>query len=122
MTKILKETKHDYQNCLCGNFYDINTTQTFDSWNQFKDNYIGFAKDDPLFENYDDTYNFIFRYDIFEKKEDVYSLELCAMLQRKGIYTHLFINNITEIELNGEIKTWLDGRLKYLKQLWAELL
>lgn len=121
MSNILKETNHDYQNCLCGNFYDIKTSGAFTSWDEFKKNYNGFAENDPLFENFDDTYHFVFRYDIYKKREENYTLELCIMLQRKGVYTHIFIKNVTESELNGEVKTWLNGRLKYLKSLWKEL-
>lgn len=117
----LKETKHDYQNCLCGNFYDNKMTGIIDSWEKFKNTYYAFAKDDPLFENFDDTYHFVFRYDIYKQKDEKYKLELCIMFQRKGVYSHLYIENITDEELNGEVKMWLKERLKYLKKLWAEV-
>jgi len=41
---MLKETKHDYQNCLVGNYYDSNMTGIYDSWEEFKDTHLGFMK------------------------------------------------------------------------------
>lgn len=113
---MMKETNHDYQNCLVGNFYDSNCTGVFLSWSEFKDTFAGGFKE----SNYDDTYNFVFRYDI-DKFKDMYKLELCVMLQRKGIYLHLHIYNITQEELDGEVKEWLKERSIYLEKLWKEV-
>lgn len=109
----MKETYHDYQGCLVGNYHDSNMTGKFNSWNDFKEDYHGF-----LSNGYDDRYHFVFRYDIYSRPNDKYVLELCVMLQRKGIYTHLYINNITQNELDTEIKQWLLERKQYLLSLW----
>lgn len=115
--KTLKETNHDYQGCLCGNYYDSKCTGEFSSWEDFKNNWAGFRG-----EEYDDTYHFVFRYDIHKEEDDNYTLELCVMLQRKGIYVHLYINNINQKELDSEIKKWLKSRSKYMTDLWKEVL
>lgn len=112
----MKETKHDYHNCIVGNAYDSKCTGVHNSWEDFKNNFLGFTT-----EGYDDTYHFVFRYDIHKKSEDSYSLELCIMLQRKGIYLHLFIKNITQNQLDTEITEWLKDRGRYLKDLWTEV-
>lgn len=113
----MKETKHDYQGCLMGNYYDSKCTGTYSSWDKFKSEHWGFCND-----GFDDTYNFVFRYDIHKQKDENYKLELCMMLQRKGIYTHIYIENITQDELDTEVKEWLKGRYEYIKNLWVEVI
>lgn len=122
---MLKETKHDYQYCLVGNFYDNKCTGTYESWEDFKNTHAGFVTN----VSYNDTYNFVFRYDIHKQVNPIslledgkYRLELCIMLQRKGIYTHLYIRNIDQNTLNTEVKEWLKGRSKYITHLWKEVL
>ena len=112
----MKETNHDYQGCLTGNYYDSKCTGEYDSWEEFKGNYAGFCSN-----GFDDRYHFVFRYDIHKEKDNKYCLELCVMLQRKGIYTHLYINNIDQDSLDTEIKEWLKGRSQYIQNLWAEV-
>lgn len=112
----MKETKHDYQGYLVGNHYDRSMTGTFDSWEIFKNDHLGFCSD-----GFDDTYNFVFRYDIYKQKDNNYTLEICMMLQRKGIYTHLYIENITQEELDTEVENWLKDRYQYLTKLWEEI-
>jgi len=109
----MKETKHDYQNCLVGNFYDSKCTGQYSSWEIFKSTYLGFTS-----IGFDDTYHFVFRYDIDRQRGNNYCLELCIMLQRKGIYTHLYIYNIDQTTLDTEVKKWLKGRSEYMKSLW----
>lgn len=113
----MKETNHDYHNCLVGNYYDSNCTGEFESWKDFKDIHAGFLSD-----GFDDTYHFVFRYDIHKQDDGNYTLELCMMLQRKGIYTHLFIKNIDDKTLNLEVQEWLKGRSNYIKTLWKEVI
>lgn len=113
----MKETNHDYQNCLCGNFYDDKCTGEFKSWDDFKTTHSGFLQN-----SFEDTYHFVFRYDINEQKDSKYCLELCMMLQRKGIYTHLYIYNIDQDVLNTEVKEWLKSRYDYMKNLWSEII
>ena len=109
----MKETNHDYQGCLCGNFYDSDMSGRFESWGDFVKTHYGFCRQD----GFDDTYHFVFRYDI-HKNDDKYTLELCMMLQRKGIYSHLVIKNITQNELDTVVHDWLLGRKQYLDSLW----
>ncbi|MEK3955831.1 MULTISPECIES: hypothetical protein [unclassified Psychrobacillus] len=113
----MKETNHDYQNCLVGNYYDSDCTGKFSSWQDFKDTHAGF-----LSNGFDDTYHFVFRYDIYKQNDEEYTLELCMMLQRKGIYTHLFIENIDQNTLDEEVQAWLRSRSEYIKTLWKEVI
>lgn len=114
----MKETKHDYQGGLCGNFYDSKCTGEYKTWNEFKGRHLGFdAKGE-----FDDRYHYVFRYDIHKQSNDNYYLELCMMLQRKGIYTHLYIYNIAQNTLDSEVKMWLTNRGKYIKKLWSEVI
>jgi hypothetical protein len=112
----MRETEHDYQGALVGNHYDRRMTGVFDSWESFKETHLGFSS-----KGFDDTYHFVFRYDIY-KEDGKYQLELCMMLQRKGIYTHLWIDNIDQKTLDVEIKNWLKSRSEYMKDLWKEVL
>lgn len=43
----MKETKHDYQGCLTGNYYNAKCTHTYESWESFKSKYLGFASKKP---------------------------------------------------------------------------
>lgn len=36
----MNETKHDYQNCLVGNFYDSRCTGQYSSWEAFKNTHL----------------------------------------------------------------------------------
>lgn len=112
----MKETKHDYQNCYTGNPYDSKCNGEYQNWEDFKNNFAGFT-DKNNFKEYDDTYHFIFRYDI-NKTKNGYELELCIMLQRKGIFLNIWIKDINDNIYNLEIKEWLEDRKKYINQLW----
>ena len=116
---MLKETKHDYQNYIVGNFYDSKCTGQYSSWEEFKNTHSGF---DSSESGFDDRYHYVFRYDIHKQKDGLYYLEVCMMLQRKGIYTHLHIYNIDHTILNTEVKEWLKGRYDYVKNLWNEVI
>lgn len=123
MPNTLRETDHDYQNCLVGNFYNNAHSGTFASWDEFKQEFYAFPMDGGI-TPYDDTYHFVFRYDIHKRdlSRDEYELELCIMLQRKGIYSHLTVKGIPKDLLNGEVKQWLIDRSTYMKNLWKEVL
>lgn len=114
----MKETNHPYA-CLSGNFYDLKTNHVFHSWKEFKDNWLGFnKKTDGTFGKYDDDYHFLFRYDIKKYDNNLYYLQLCHMLQRKGIYCFHCIYNIDQKLLDTEIKEWLLERKEYILKLW----
>lgn len=116
----MKETNHDYQYCVMENPHDANLNGSWDSWDEYKKNYLGFNNGN--IKDYDDRYHYVFRYDIYKKENNTYTLELCIMLQRKGLYTNLLIHNISQEELDGEIKEWLKDRSKYMKSLWKEVM
>lgn len=113
----MKETNHDYQNCVAGNYHDSNCNGYFSSWSEFKSTFAGFDS-----EGFDDTYHFVFRYDINETSTNLYELKLCILLQRKGIYVHIAIDNIPKELLNTEINQWLKERFSYMGKLWGEVL
>lgn len=84
----IKETNHDYHSGIMGNPYDKNCNKDYNSWKDFKENFVGFS--DGNYKEYDDK-NFVFRYDI-EKNENSYSLNIFILLQRTGIYLNPYIN------------------------------
>lgn len=94
-----------------------NFNAQFSSWEMFKNTHSGFTS-----EGFDDTYHYVFRYDIYKQKDGMYYLELCMMLQRKGIYTHLYIYNIDQDTLYIEVKEWLKERYRYIYNLWNEII
>jgi len=43
------------------------------------------------------------------------------MYKRKGLYTTVYVHNISKEELEGEISDWLKGRWEYMQSLWKEV-
>ena len=119
----LQDTKHDYARGLMGNFYSNDPNHTYGNWTQFKESWYGFSSTKPPFDGYDDTYNHLFRFDVNvyeaddEEAEDLIELSLCFLLPRKGIYSRIHVENITEDDWK-EIKVWLKGRKDYQDKLW----
>lgn len=68
----MNETKHDYHNCIVGNFYEDKCTGVYDSWEEFKNNFLAFIS-----EGYDE---------IKKLKEDKQNLivQLVDMEELKG--------------------------------------
>lgn len=92
----------------------------FDCWEDFKDDWC------PKGRTYDDDLNHLFRFDFQYKYEDEtddntgpMQLLLFFMLQRKGLFVPVTVNNITEADM-PEITEFLQKRWKYLKGQWAE--
>lgn len=134
MTK-LKDTNHDYGGIIPGNFYSNEPNGFYNSWNKFKNEWWGFHSKKPPFENYDDTYHFLFRFDVNKycnednckylncqeegiNHDSIYELELYFLLQRKGIYSKVTIHDISEEDWK-EIQIWLKGRKAYLDKVWS---
>lgn len=120
----LKETDHDYAGAVNGNYYSNQPNQRYSSWEAFKTLWAGMHTDEDI-EQFDDTYNFVFRYDILEFERDdsdetYFSLELCILLQRKGIYAHVRVDNIVQEDM-PEITKWLKGRKEYAMNLWKDI-
>lgn len=118
----VKATDHDYQGAVSGNYYSNDPNYTYPSWAEFKAVWAGIRDGDDIstYGNYDDTYNFLFRYDINDRGENGFELELCFLLQRKGIYSHIFVENIVDEDM-PEINEWLKGRKEYLMALWEDI-
>lgn len=122
MMNKLKETNHDYERALMGNYYSNEPNHTYESWENFKESWYGFTSTKPPFDGYDDTYNHLFRFDLMnyadEGEEDDYELSLCFLLPRKGIYSRIRVGNIQEDDWK-EIRVWLKGRKEYQESLWT---
>lgn len=113
----MKETQHDYQNCISGNYYDAKCNGFYDTWPDFKQEWLGFSE-----ESYDDTYHFLFRFDINEHSDqDGYFLDLFFLLPRKGIYVFNTIKHVTQEVLDSEVRPWLIARKEYMDNLWSGL-
>lgn len=112
-------TKHSYQFLNPCNWSD--KPQYYNCWYDFK---YSWGTD-----NYDDDYNFIFRWDIepqgtlgdkpFET-EIYYCVNLQILQQRKGRYIGVFIKNVSKEDII-EIKEFLKERRKYILDLWSDI-
>lgn len=116
----LQATTHDYQGAVSGNGYDSNANGTYPSWQTFKEAWGGFNATEAPFADYDDTYNHLFRFDVSETEGVGFSLELCFLLPRKGIYAHIVVEDLSQTDWD-EIRIWLKGRRAYQQTLWAEV-
>jgi hypothetical protein len=119
----LKATKHHYY-CSDSNYYVGNRNgenhgrADFATWADFKS--------ETVFMN-DHDYNHCFRFDITEQVDEEtgdtiegkFSLSLYYMLQRKGNFIPVFIEEITEEDM-PEIEEYLKDCWRYLESQWRE--
>lgn len=117
MLNTVSATDHSYY-CEDSNYYQSGVAGHFDSWKEFKENWLDIT--------FDDDYNHCFRFDINEQEDDddgslkgVFDLHLYFMLQRKGAFIPVLVKNIKEEDL-PEINEFLAARWDYLKKQWAE--
>lgn len=122
----LKETEHNYY-CSNANYYVGNGNGenyglcTHENWTEFQEEWL--LNDGTL----DDDFNHVFRFDVREKEDDEgnatgeFYLMLYFVLQRKGIFRPVRINQITKEDMPS-IKDFLSGRWDYLREQWVELL
>lgn len=117
----LQKTNHSYY-CSESNYY-VGRNENFGrseyaTWKDLKDDWL-------INDDLDDDYNHLFRFDIFESKDDdgnpteKFELFLFFILQRKGIYRPVWIKEITEEDM-PEIKRFLEKRWEYMKNQWIE--
>lgn len=117
----IKETNHSYY-CSESNYY-------VDGYNNFgRNNYEDFKtflNDWCLNDGTIDwDYNLCFRYDIHQKQTgetvDGFELWLFFILQRKGIYRPVHIENITQDDM-PVLETLLKSQWEYIKAQWSEI-
>lgn len=125
----LKATDHAYY-CHDANYYVSAANGqnrgrcVYETWEEFKEGWFVGANN----EYYDHDYNHCFRYDIAphvdpDTDEDIpgkFSLSLYMMLQRKGIFRPVYIDEITEEDM-PEIEAYLRGCWDYLQRQWQEV-
>lgn len=132
----LWEIKHDYY-CNEVNYYSNECTIYFETWDCFLSE----------FGDADQSMNMIFRWDWeecsledYEEEEEVVSsygrekfsepydgnddyrnglLHLCYMMQRKGIYTSIYV----KVSRNDEpkVRKFLEQHWNYLKEIWEPI-
>lgn len=115
----LRDAKHPYY-CAESNFYHRREPdQTYESWADFVENGELFDGDRDL--------NLLFRWDWvipdpgdYEVDEPVpgESLDLFFMLQRKGIFLPVTVNNVTA-EDEPAIHAWLTGCWTTMRAVWS---
>lgn len=116
----LKPTSHSYY-CNDGNYYSNDSLVVFQTWSEFKESWMN----DDL--SIDHDYNHCFRFDIVnkydsdtdEELEGVFSLKLYMILQRKGIFISITIEEIEDSDMM-EIKKYLSDCWDYIKGQWEE--
>lgn len=120
MTLDFKPTNHSYYCSTTRWDQHRDEMAEFDCWEDFKDDWC------PNGIVYDDDLIHLFRFDFQYKYEDEtddntgpMQLLLFFMLQRKGLFVPVIVNNITEADM-PEITEFLQKRWEYLKGQWAE--
>ena len=113
----LQKTNHSYY-CSESNYY-VSVKQNYGrsdyrSWDEFKNDWIFNGE-------FDDDLNHLFRFDIFETEgiPGNFSMHLYFMLQRKGIFRPVIIENITQEDVM-EIEVFLKDRWTYMQRQWEE--
>lgn len=118
----LKETNHSYyfseSNYYVGGQNGENYGRSdYDTWEDFMEEW----------RTHDKDMNFLVRYDIYQKEDeeenkiDEYRMEILYILQRKGIYRPVHINNITKNDMN-EITEFLKSYWEHMKTYWVEIM
>lgn len=118
----LQETNHSYY-CSDSNYY-VGGYDNFGrcehkTWDDFKSEWL------LTNETLDDDLNHLFRFDIKENEEQLnkgiksFQLNLYFILQRKGIYRPVIIEEIKEEDMK-EIEEFLKQRWNYMKNQWKE--
>lgn len=71
------------------------------------------------FRDADIDYNLCFRWDIYSEDSVTgeYKMLVCIMQQRKGKYTPIIINKVTDDDVPNIIE-WLTPHREYLKSIW----
>lgn len=110
-----KPTDHS-DNCCDTNYYSNSAHEDYETWNDFKELWI------PA----DIELNYIFRFDLYpnnkknvEDSNEYLALHLYFILQRKGKFVPVTINQIKEEDMK-EITTYLQEHEEYSSNLWKE--
>ena len=118
MFEKLKElsVEHPYY-CSDSNYYSNDANSHYNNMTQFLDDW----------EDADPEYNLMFRWDIInysETEEGVeagrYRAELFFMLQRKGIFKPVIIDNVNEVEAE-RFEKFAKVHWELLKKMWLPL-
>jgi hypothetical protein len=103
--------EHDYY-CSDSSYYDLKFETKYATFADFyHDN--GFA---------DEDWNLVFRFDIYKKEdseesENLYSMQIFVVHQRKGRFVPFFIETIYETDFDM-IKEYLEKRYLKIQNLW----
>lgn len=113
----LKDYNHPYY-CEVSNFYSNKANKHYGTVSQFL----------AEFRDADVDMNLCFRWDIREKYEDEeekivigFRLDLFLILQRKGIFMPVCIDQITESDLRA-LEEYLQNHLETMRKNWSPLL
>lgn len=109
-TITLKElsVKHPYYASEC-NYYDSNARETYETWEDFYEEY----------KEADIDMNLIFRWDVFEDSGN-YSMVMIFIQQRRGIYHPIIIDSLEESNAD-QIKQFLAVHIEKIKSIWKPL-
>lgn len=115
----LEQTNHAYY-CSSSNYYvegPDHGQESFESWKDFTSEWCHYV-DGQL--EIDRDYVLCFRYDMHERNNKTFELELFFILQRKGNYVPVSIKEVREEDL-PEINQFLSKYKQYLFNLWDEI-
>lgn len=100
-------TEHPYY-CSDSSYYNLGFDTKYDTFQDFHDE-MG---------NSDLDMNLVFRFDINEKDDGGYYMEIFMVQQRKGRFIPFFIENVSEDDFEM-IKEFLDKRYQHMMKLWT---
>lgn len=98
--------EHDYY-CSENNYYSNDASKEWGNFQAFYDEY----------KNADIDMNLIFRWDIKEKDNGMFYMQVFIMHQRKGIYAPHYIDNVVEDDFEN-IKSLLQPHLDKIIKNW----
>lgn len=115
----LEQTNHAYY-CSSSNYYvggPDHGQESFESWKDFTSEWCYYV-DGQL--EIDRDLALCFRYDMYERNNKTFELELFFILPRKGNYVPVTIKEVHEEDL-PEINQFLSKYKQYLFNLWDEI-
>ena len=103
--------EHDYY-CSDSSYYDLGFETKYETFADFYSE-MGLA---------DEDWNLVFRFDIYKKEdsedsENLYSMQIFMVHQRKGRFIPFFIETVYETDFDM-IKSYLEIRYNKIQNLW----
>ena len=97
---------HDYY-CSTSNFFSNDASEYWDTWPEFYAEY----------NDADIDMNLVFRWDVIRSDDGSFSMNVFFIRQRKGIFSPIIINEVTEADVET-IVLFLQKHWNKLESIW----